>query len=198
MQNSEWSRLGPPSWHPDHLPDVDLVRPACCPSCGTLAIRGRQIFLHGHGRRTRRVVLPAVPGQDLRIGLCWVRRYRCTLCGTVTTVLPPGVLPRHLYSLMAIVRAFILVVAEPVGQGADDRLAYAVQGMKATTSWTKPWSYRWRSLDRWAARVDRWWPGRVAIDLHALLVGFLLEAGDDLTAILGRATASHVCCGGAM
>jgi len=116
----------------------------------------------------------------------------------VPTVLPPGVLPCHLYSLMAIVRAWVLVAAEPVGQGVDDPLAYAVQGRKQATSWTKPWPYRWRSLDRWASRIEAWWPGRAATDCHALLVGFVSEAGDDLHAILGRATASHVRCGAAM
>gem|GEM_PF-4093823 len=163
-----------------------------------MARRGLKIDLHGHGKRVRSVVLPAVPGDDRRVGLCWARRYRCTRCDHVPTVLPPGVLPCHLYSLMAIVRAWVLVAAEPVGQGVDDPLAYAVQGRKQATSWTKPWPYRWRSLDRWASRIEAWWPGRAATDCHALLVGFVSEAGDDLHAILGRATASHVRCGAAM
>jgi hypothetical protein len=113
-------------------------------------------------------------------------------------VLPPGVLPHHLYSLMAIVRAWVLVVAEPIGQGVDHATAYRCQGRLPSTSWTKPWPYRWRSLDRWAGRLGGWWPGRVATDVQALLVGFLQEAGDDLHAILGRAAASHVRCGEAM
>lgn len=132
------------------------------------------------------------------MGACWARRYRCTVCHHVPTVLPAGVLPCHLYTVMAIVRAFILVVAEPLGQGVNHELAYAVQGRRPTTCWTKPWPYRWRSLERWAAHVDGWWPGRAATDLHALLAGFGIEAGDDLHAILGRATASHVRCGAAM
>ncbi len=157
MQSTEWERLGPVSWDPDQLPDIDLLRPPSCLGCGALARQGVKIDLHGHGVRIRSVVLPALPGEDRRVGTCWARRYHCTKCGHTPTVLPPGVLPCHLYSLMAIVRAWILVVAEPVGQGVDDRLAYAVQGWKPATSWTKPWPYRWRSLDRWAARVEAWW-----------------------------------------
>jgi len=93
---------------------------------------------------------------------------------------------------MAVVRAFLLVTTEPIGQGVDHDLAYQCQGMKPGAAWTKPWPYRWRSLDRWAAQVEAWWPGRAVSHVQALLAGFISEAGDDFHHILGRASASHV------
>jgi hypothetical protein len=129
---------------------------------------------------------------------CWARRYRCVACGVTCTVLPVGVLPRLWYSLAAIVRALVLVVAEPVGQGVDERTAYACQGRSPPPSWNTCSPYRWRSLDRWKRRLAQWWPSRVVTSAHALLVGFIAEAGDNLEAILRRATASHACWGEAM
>jgi len=198
MSCIEWARFGPATWAPAKVPDVDVARPARCRRCGGLAKQGGRIFLHGHGVRTRGVVLPGL-GDDLpRTGTCWTRRYRCIRCEALVTVLPPGVLPHMLYSLLAIVRAFILVVEEPIGQGVDHETAYRCQGRWPTMRWTKPWPYRWRALGRWAARIQQWWPGRVATDLSTLLVGGITEAGDDLCALLGWAVASHVRCGAAM
>lgn len=173
------------------VPDVDAARPPCCPHCKALAKSGGRIWLQGHGVRSRGVVDPGLGADRERTMSCWARRYRCAVCTATCTVLPPGVLPRLWYSLVAIVRALVLVVAEPVGQGVDDRTAYACQGRDPPPCWRAPWPYRWRSLDRWECRLAQWWPGRAVTSAHALLAGFIVEVGDDLEAILGRAAASH-------
>lgn len=134
---------------------------------------------------------------------CWSRRYRCTRCGAVHTVLPVGVLPRFLYSVFAIAWAFALVAARPVGHGQSHAAAYDAQGMNATRGWTKPWPFRWRSLDRWRARLPVWWPAWS--DIEALLVGLRRRSGEGIgagtdaaAALLEAAARSHVRWGRAM
>lgn len=198
MEGIEWADIGPHRWHREMLPDVDDVRPRRCPQCGSPAKEGDRIVLHGHGHRGREVVVqPAVGDQDALVVECWSRRYRCTACGAVPTVLPPGVLPRFLYSALAIVTAFWLTEAAPVGQDLTDAEAYAVQGMYPCPRWTKPWPYRWRSLDRWRARLPSWWPGNE--DSSQLLVELLRRAGRvDLRSVLAVSVPSHACWGAAM
>ena len=118
----EWSDFDPHQWRGEALPDVDLVRPAACPTCLTAAKSGGRVILQGHGKRQREVVVPAVIDEEDEVELleCWVRRYRCTLCRAVVTVLPKGVLPRYLYSAAAMVMAFLLVADRPVGEGLSD------------------------------------------------------------------------------
>src|SRR5690606_18656122 len=140
--------------------EVDDVRPARCDRCATPARSGGRITLQGHGIRQREVVVtPAIDGARPVLEECWVRRYRCTACRAVATVLPHGVLPRFLYSALAIVTAFLLTAASPIGEGLSDAEAYDRQGMNPSRRWTKPNIYRWRSLDRWATRISDWWPG---------------------------------------
>jgi len=200
MQLIDWVDVEPSLWHPEALPDVDDVRPLRCPGCGAPAKQGGRIVLHGHGRRERQVVvLPALGDTCRVVGECWSRRYRCTLCGSVPTVLPRGVLPRFLYSALAIVVSFALVGQRPVGEGLSDAEAYDLQGMNPSRRWTKPWPYRWRSLDRWQSRIASWWWGLGAEDLEGLLVGLSRRAGgSDLRQVLAVAVASHVRWGAAM
>lgn len=111
-------------------------------------------------------------------------------------VLPRGVMPRYLYTAGAIVMAFFLTAAPPIGDGLSDERAYAQQGMYRVTSWTAAEPYRWRSVDRWSANTSRWWPTLAAHDVSALLVTFLERSGtggrrDALTAAL----TAHVCWG---
>lgn len=120
---------------------------------------------------------------------CWSRRYRCTGCGAVTVVLPIGVLPRFLYSVFAIAWAFVRVAAPPAGDGRSDAEAYDEQGMNAIRGWTKPWEYRWRSLDRWQARLAAWWPAWT--DLQTLVVGLRQRAGTEHRSALLEAAAHH-------
>lgn len=78
-----------------HPPSVDEMRPEACPCC-EVASRpvGGPVRLHGHGLRDRRVIW--VDGCDSlpRRAVLKLRRYRCTRCGAVITVLPRD-LPRH-------------------------------------------------------------------------------------------------------
>ncbi len=153
------------------------------------------MILHGHGIRTRWVVVPPALGVFPAAGQlveCWQRRYRCTACGAVCVVLPRGVLPRFLYTVAAIVLAILLVADPPLGDGLSDAAAYARQGLFAKLSTYAEEPYRWRSLDRWAARAAQWWSGWSG-DLAALLLLFIERARtSDRADILNVAVAHHV------
>ena len=187
---------------PASLPAVDDARPKRCIACGRPARLGGRIILHGHGVRAREVVvLPALDAASRRLGECWSRRYRCTACGAVRTVLPRGLVPRHLYSVAAVIVAFVLVVAEPIGEGLTDGQAYVLQGMYSVTGWNDGGPYRWRSLDRWArAARERWWPGHAPLgDLASLVVSFRAHAArDGLAPLVEAGTRSHASWGSAM
>ncbi len=129
---------------------------------------------------------------------CWCRRYHCTACGAVATVLPVGVIPRYLYSVFAIVIAFTLVAARPVGRELTDALAYQRQGMNRIRRWHRGVDWRWRSVDRWSAQIERWWPG-LPDTIESLLTGLYRRAGStDPPRVLAAAVASHVRWGAAM
>lgn len=90
-------------------PAVDAVRPTHCPGCGAASrVLGESLTLHGHGRRTRQVRGPLDADGDPRERVVLVRRYRCTRCRTVVTVVPCDVLPRRHYGAAAIALAFAL------------------------------------------------------------------------------------------
>lgn len=140
-----------------------------------------------------------MPDAPAIVGECWVRRYRCTLCRAVPTVLPRGVLPRFLYSALAIVVSFVLVGAQPVGDGLSHAAAYDIAGMNPSRRWSKPWPYRWRSIDRWRAHIPDWWPGVGDQGLDGLLIGLVRRAGGtELGRLLAVAVRSHVRWGAAM
>lgn len=201
MDSSEVVCRGPVSWSPSEILDVDDVRPAWCRVCRHPARDGTRIVLHGHGVRSRQVVVAPARGQQPAVVTeCWTRRFRCTNCCAVLVVLPRGVMPRYLYSVPAIVLALWLTAESPVGGGLSDADAYARQGMYRTTGWTGAWPYRWRSLDRWAAvAVQTWWPSASATAVSALLVTFAERSGTgDCEHMLEVAVAMHVRWGGAM
>lgn len=172
-----WPATGDP-------PPIDDVRPSCCPRCGAIAISDDRVVLHGHGLRDRSVVLPGKSAaRFLRV---WVRRFRCTACGRTCSVLPPGVIPGHLYSLFAVLTAWSLAAPRPLGAGLDDEAVYARQGVDRLTAERHHYGRaRWRSLPRWAARLERWWPARVVVGrtwrqrTQALLRRLVVEGGDD-------------------
>lgn len=197
----EWGRFAPSDWHPDQVPEVGDVRPSACPSCAHPAVVGVRICLHGHGTRTREVVVGPVFGLD-RPGepaQCWVRRYRCVECKAGCSVLPPGVMPRFLYSAAAIVMAFFMVEARPAGDGLSDREAYRRQGMYACTSWNEAAPYRWRSIGRWLRHARRWWPERADWSLQVLLNHFVSRsAGAEREGAVRAAVAAHVTWGHGM
>lgn len=180
------------------LPDVDDVRPKACPSCRRPAKQGRKIDLHGHGVRWRQVVVgPALTRGRGAIDTCWSRRYRCARCGQTCTVLPVGVIPRHLYSAFAIVVAFILIAAEPVGHDLTDALAYKRQGLFDVRAVRQGVDWRWVSVGRWRRSITAWWP--FAVDIPDLLAHLYRRAGsDDLRGRLEAAAVSHVRCGAPM
>jgi hypothetical protein len=155
--------------------------------------------VHGHGLRTREVVVLAAVEDRAEIVECWVRRYRCTKCRAVMVVLPRGVMPRYLYSAAAVVMGLFLVADEPVGEGCTEAQAYAQQGMYAKTRWTEASPYRWRSLGRWAAMARRWWPNLATGGVVGLLVALVERSGTGgLAAAAEAAVSAHVLWGRAM
>lgn len=71
------------------------------------------------------------------------RRYRCTHCGAVLTVVPRGVAPRRHYGHAAIAMAFALwaIVATPVAEVRRRVCAWQIRSDTAA---------RWPTLMRWA------------------------------------------------
>lgn len=177
MESTCFNVLSPGSWSIECVPTVGDVRPSRCPACRRPSWHGSRVVLHGHGVRMRQVVVPPAfeDGLFVRVVECWQRRYRCTACGAITVVLPRGVLPRFLYSVAAIVVAFFLVSAPPIGAGMSDAQAYARQGMFATLSSYAEEPYRWRSLGRWLGHATAWWSGWTGT-LSSLLLLFAERA----------------------
>jgi hypothetical protein len=105
---------------------------------------GLRLGLHGHGIRERQLRGPldadAAPG----IVVLRCRRYRCTRCGAVLTVVPRGVAPRRHYGHAAIAMAFALwaIVATPIAEVRRRVCAWQIRS--ETTA-------RWPTLTRWAA-----------------------------------------------
>jgi hypothetical protein len=188
-------------------PSLDAARPCRCAACGSAA--GARRLFHGHGTRDRTAVLPGRHWQGpARIVVVVARRFVCTECGTTITVLPRGILPRHLYSLFAIVHAWWLATAAPLGCGLDDRAVCARQGvdrLPMATERHRTGRRRWSSLARWATKIGVWWP-TVAVAgttwrarVATLLIAFVAGAGEALAAgIVGRAVRRHAGDGAAM
>ena len=187
--------LWPDLWSPLVIPAAADARPDRCTRCGAPSRQGSRIVLHGHGVRRRSVVVPPAVGDvhaPTRIVECWERRFRCTACRAVIVVLPRGVLPRFLYSIPAIVVAFVLVALRPFGEGLSDAEAYDRQGLYSALSTYAEEPYRWRSLGRWCERAHAWWSGWTG-DVTSLLVLLLERAGGHgLAEIVRVAVRSHV------
>lgn len=140
IERVEWER---------ELPSVSAVRPASCTGCARASRPvGGALRLHGHGTRTRDRWGPPTRGVKAEVGELRVRRYRCVDCHAITTVVPRGLLRRHLYLPGAIAVALAL--------WADAMPASAVRTRLS------PWTIRghsargWRSLRRWTDRPP--WP----------------------------------------
>jgi hypothetical protein len=80
----------------------------------------------------------AVPGTVVLV----CRRYRCTRCGAVLTVVPRGVVPRRHYGYAALALAFTLWSLSGIPVAAVRRRICAWQITTETT--------RWPTLKRWA------------------------------------------------
>ena len=128
-------------------------------------------------------------------------------------VMPPGVMPRYLYSVAAIVLAWFLVAARPIGDHQSDARAYQFQGIyggllryEEETEDIAPLKYkdqpyRWRSLKRWLRAARTWWPDWTGSDLSTLLAMFLQRSrGRGRQAAVDAAIAAHaqLCRGFAM
>jgi hypothetical protein len=195
------SRLGPDS--------IDAVRPRKCMKCGAVAGEGPGLLFHGHGSRDVQVV---VPGENwlgkARMMIVACRRFLCKKCGATPMLYPAGVVPRYLYSLLAILAAWWFSVEPPVGEGLDEEEVYARQGVDRLQSGpekNRTGKRRWPSLSRWAARIESWWPGRAVVGntwrarVSSLLAGFSAEASEaGFTGVLTRAVSSHASAGAAM
>jgi hypothetical protein len=160
--------------------------------------------LWSHDIRWRNVVLPG-PKKAVIVPT-WVRRFLCVACRATCSVSPPEVLPRHLYTLPAIILAWFHAVDEPLGDGLDDPAVYALVGVdrRVTTQETgHAGKRRWRSLRRWVGSAVRWWPTRPLAGTTwrqraaCLLVGFLPGNGGRDGAIR-RALSAHAAGGTAM
>jgi hypothetical protein len=161
------------------LPPIDAVRPRCCPHCGAIAGVPGGLNLWGHGARSHEVV---VPGDRPSLTRVWVRRFLCRPCDKTCSVLPFGCLPRHLYSLWAILTAWFLAVPRPVGEGLDDEAVYGRVGVDRRAEGPeagRAGRLRWRSLRRWLHCAARWWPTHPLVGVTwreqaaALLAGFI-------------------------
>lgn len=196
-------RTPPAPFHPDRAPPVEAVRPHRCPACGASSGVLGAPTLWGHGVRHRDVV---VPGPRPTLKTVWVRRFLCRRCGATCSVSPPGVLPRHLYALAAIVSAWWLAAPRPIGDGLHDEAVYAHVGVDRRADGGergRAGRRRWRSLARWTRSMDRWWPTRPVRGATwrqragSLVVGFLHgDGGRD--AAIRRAVLAHTAGGAAM
>jgi hypothetical protein len=143
---------------------------------------GGRIVVHGHGKRSRQAWGPAAPNSPPEIRVLSIRRYRCTACCAVTTVVPSETLTKRLYTASAVgwaLALFGLMAAAP----------------KSIRRLVSPWSVwgatsaaRWQTLLRWAGAaaegrlfplpvrpMPSGWPartvaGRVATTLSACTV----------------------------
>lgn len=131
-------------------PDVEAARLGACVVCDGAAHRADgRLRLHGHGRRRRDWWGQAQPDGPPMLGDILVRRYRCTDCGAVLTVLPRG--------MVAAVRTTLATIAMALW-------LWAIRGWTAakTRRATSPLRHvgssephRWRSLRRWTLDADR-------------------------------------------
>lgn len=182
------------------LPPIGAVRPRCCPHCGAVAGVPGALNLWGHGARSHEVV---VPGDRPSLTRVWVRRFLCRPCDKTCSVLPSGCLPRHLYSLWAILTAWFLAVPRPLGEGLDDEAVYGRVGVDRRAVGPeagRAGRLRWRSLRRWLHCAARWWPTHPLVgetwreQAAALLAGFIPgDAGRE--GATRRALSAHAAAG---
>ena len=113
---------------------------------------------------------------------------------------------RYLYSLAAILTAWLLAIRPALGDGLDQEAVYDRQGVDRRTGPPPPEKgrsgcRRWRSLMRWADQIEAWWPTRAVLGTtwsaraEGLLLGFL-PGGDGRAGLRRRAITSHA--GGGM
>jgi hypothetical protein len=130
----------------EEMPSAERVRPACCSQCGAASRPlGAAVVVVGHGLRERQVRGPGEPTGEPQIRTISVRRYRCRLCGGLTTVLPRGLAARRHYSASAIGLSLCL---------------YGMRGLSLgeTRQRVCPWragfeTERWTTLPGWLTAI---------------------------------------------
>jgi hypothetical protein len=105
------------------------------------------LVLVGHGLRTRQVRGPADARGVPEIRTLRVRRYRCRLCGGITTVLPQGLTARRHYSASAIGLSLCLYGMQGLSLGETRRRVCA-------------WRFalepeRWTTLPAWVVAIEQ-------------------------------------------
>ena len=130
------------------IPSVERARPACCSRCGAASRPlGVPIVVVGHGVRERQVRGPADAESEPEIRTILVRRYRCRLCGGITTVLPRGLVARRHYSASAIGLSFCLFGMQGLSVAETRRRICPWQAGFVTDCWT--------TLPNWVAAIER-------------------------------------------
>jgi hypothetical protein len=104
---------------------------------------GERVIVRGHGLRTRQLRGPPTPHATPVVTEVRVRRYRCTRCGAVLTVVPAETLTRRLYSAAAIAWALALYGLSLLAPAAVRELVSPWQVVTASSA------TRWRTLSRW-------------------------------------------------
>jgi len=104
---------------------------------------GGKLCLHGHGFRDRQLRGPLDPEGAPGWVVIACRRYECTCCGAILTVMPRGIAPRRHYGHAAIAMAFALwaIVDAPIAE---------VRRRVCASRVTHESSARWSALERWA------------------------------------------------
>lgn len=136
--------LGVKNWL-QRPPSVEEARPGRCPRCAAAGRPlGGPLGLHGHGLRDRQVRGPPEISDASITAVIACRRYLCTACGAVVTVVPLGIEPRLHYGRAAICLALAL---------------WALGGQPTTVvrarvgSWPSHEATSWRTVRRWASAV---------------------------------------------
>lgn len=133
---------------------------------------GGGLGLHGHGLRDRQVRGPLDPDGPPTWVVIACRRYTCTACDAILTVVPRGIAPHRHYGFAAIAMAFALwaIVEAPIAEVRRRVCAWRL---------TEESSTRWPALERWA-RAARDTLGDASLSL-------LAAAGRAAQIALGRA-----------
>ncbi len=136
------------------IPDIEAARPGCCSFCNAASRpSGAGVVLVGHGLRERQIRGPAGPQGQPETRVIRVRRYRCRLCGGLTTVLPRGLTARRHYSASAIGLSLCLYGMRrlPLGETRQRVCTWPI-GFETE---------RWTTLPSWVAAIEqgRLFPG---------------------------------------
>lgn len=123
-------------------PAVEEARPGRCPRCGSASRPvGGAVGLHGHGLRDRQVRGPPEVGAAPVMAVIACRRYRCTACGAVVTVVPRGIEPGRHFGRAAICLALTLWALGGLSTAAV---------RSRVSEWRGGGVASWQTLRRWA------------------------------------------------